>query len=98
MNQLERELMLDTLHEFSWNKPSKKGQENTTPAMDERSMISQIDVCYSIEYYNFKVKTFWESKKAYTYPIKHTDIDKWIELMVELPTLDDNEIYRHLEE
>ena len=84
--------MLKTLWKHSVNKSTYKTRKESTPMSDNRTMISQIDICYSVEYYNHKVKTFWGGKKAYTYPIKRKDLYLWIEFMEQINDMDDDEI------
>ncbi len=84
--------MINRLHTHSVNKSTNKTRTTSTPESDGLTMLSEIDVCYSIEYYNYKVKTFWGRSKAYTYPIKESEYYMWTELTEYMRTMSDNQI------
>ena len=85
--------MLKELHSKSINKQKREKRTSSTPKQDECKLISEIDVCYSIEYYNHKVKTFWDGKtKAYTHPIRADMVNEWNEFKDSLQEYEDDEL------
>ena len=72
------------LREKSINKQKVKEGLKTTPKSDDKSIISEIDLCHNIEYGSWFIKTFWGSKKAYRYTINYTDINLWLDYIDEL--------------
>ncbi len=92
MNKTTIASMLRILHTRSINKSTNKLRTKSTPSSDDRVNLTEINICYSIEYFNHKIKTFWDGAKAYTYPIKSSEVDSWNELISELPILSDEDI------
>ncbi len=81
MNDDKAKAIWNTLYSKSKNTNKVKSRIVTTPESNDRSEISEIDLCYNAEYDNWFIKTFWGSKKAYRYTIRYSDLNEWIEFL-----------------
>ena len=73
--------MYGAIRSNSKNNPKLRDSFTTTPETDGKKIMSEIDVCYNIEYDNWFIKTFWGSKKAYRYKIRLKDRPEWDEFI-----------------
>ena len=96
MDKSEAIEMLKHLWNHSVNKSRRTTRTTSTPKSDNAVLVTEIDLCYSTEYNNWKVKTFWGTKKAYTYPIKPYRVNQYIEFMETISTMEDEEFSRSI--
>ena len=86
--------MLFTLRNKSRNHSKLKNCGYTTPKTDDRTVLSEMDISYSVSYDSWFIKTFWDGKKSYRYNIKLGHLDEWSEFQMMLSEVENDDLFR----